>query len=116
MKKVSIRGYGKNAYMRLENNRWLRVGGIVAIVDLDRSTVSPVTKKFVLKKEKEGLVTTASLGLPKSFVLYDDGRKEQVYLSLFSCDVLRNRAEETPREAVDANPEPVEQKNAKEDF
>lgn len=82
--------------MRLENNRWLRTEGIVAIVDLDRSTISRVTKKFIREKEKQGLVMTASVGLPKSFVVYDDGRKEQIHLSLFSPEVLKGRAEEKP--------------------
>ena len=78
--------------MQIENNRFIRTEGLVAIVDLDKSTISRVTRKFLEKREKEGLLTVASQGLPKSFLLYDDGQKEQTYLSVFSPEVLRQRA------------------------
>ena len=91
MKRANIRRYGERAYLQIENGRWLRKDGIVAIVDLDKSTIARQTRIFLEKKEKEGLLTVASAGLPKSFIVYDDGRKEQVFLSVFSPDVLRNR-------------------------
>ena len=91
MKKVNIRRYGERAYTQIENNRWLRSGGILAIVDLDKSTVSKISRNFLSGKEKEGLVITASAGLPKSFIVYDDGRKEQIILSVFSPDILKKR-------------------------
>lgn len=78
--------------MQIENNRFIRTEGLIAIVDLDKSTISRVTRKFLEKKEKDGLLTVASQGLPKSFLLYDDGQKEQIYLSVFSPEVLRQRA------------------------
>ena len=78
--------------MQIENNRFIRTEGLIAIVDLDKSTISRVTRKFLEKKEKDGLLTVASQGLPKSFLLYDDGQKEQTYLSVFSPEVLRQRA------------------------
>ena len=43
------------------------------------------------EREKEGMVTTVSYGLPKSFIVYEDGRKEQIYLSVFAPEVLKRR-------------------------
>ena len=91
MKKVNIRRYGEKAYIQIENSRWLRSGGILAIVDIDKSTISKISRNFLAGKEKQGLLTTASMGLPKSFIVYDDGRKEQVILSVFSPDILKKR-------------------------
>ena len=93
MKRTNIKRYGKRAYLQIENGRWLRRDGIVAIVDLDKSTIARRTREFLSGKEKEGLLTVASSGLPKSFIVYDDGRKEQVFLSVFSPDVLKKRTE-----------------------
>ena len=91
MKKIGIRRYGGRAYVQLENNRWVKKNGIVAIVDLDRSTYSRVTRDFLSQREKDGRLIVASDGLPKSFVIYDDGRKEQSFLSALSVDALRGR-------------------------
>ncbi len=91
LKKVNIRRYGKKAYVQLENNRWLRRDGIVALVDLDKSTISRVTKNFLRCREKEGTVMISSMGLPKSFIVYDDGMREQVHLSVFLPESLKKR-------------------------
>ena len=92
MKKVNKRRYGSSAYIQLENNRWLKKEGILLIGDLDKSTTwSAATRKFLGKREKEGMVTTVSYGLPKSFIVYEDGRKEQIYLSVFAPEVLKRR-------------------------
>ena len=93
MKKANIKRYGERAYLPLENGRWLHKDGVVVIADLDKSTIARQTRIFLEKKEKEGLLTVASAGLPKSFIVYDDGRKEQVFLSVFSPDILKNRIE-----------------------
>lgn len=79
--------------MPLENNRWVKREGIVAIVDLDKSTISHVTRKFLKKREDEGRLMTSSTGIPKSFLVYDDGLREEARLSVFSPDVLKKRME-----------------------
>ena len=93
MKKVQMRKYGGKAYIRLENNRWLRRGGILAIIDLDKSCYAKVTRDFLSRREKDGRLIVASGGLPKSFIVYDDTRKEESYLSAFGVETLRGRIE-----------------------
>ena len=94
MKKVSIKKFaeGENPFLPLENNRFVKKDGIIGIFDLDKSTYTAHTRKFLSKAEKEGRVSTASMGLPKSFILYDDGIKEQLYLSVFARSVIEERA------------------------
>ena len=77
--------------MPLENNRWVRKDGIIAVIDLDKSCYSRVTRSFLEKREKDGRLIVASSGLPKSFVVYDDGRREESYLSSLGVEALRGR-------------------------
>lgn len=42
---------------------------IVGIFDLDSTTVSDTTKDFLRKCEKEGLTDTATVDIPRSFIL-----------------------------------------------
>lgn len=93
MKTVAIRRYGDRAYVKLENHRFIRKSGIVAIVDLDRSCYSRVTRNFLSCREKSGRLIVASDGLPRSFVIYDDGLREESYLSALSVETLRARTE-----------------------
>ena len=91
MKTVSIRRYGKRAYVPLENNRWVRKNGILALIDLDRACYSRVTRRFLSVREKDGRLIVASSGLPKSFVVYDDGAREESYLSSLGVEALKGR-------------------------
>ena len=94
MKRVSIKRFaekGKDPYVQLENSRFVKKEGLIGIFDLDQSTYTATTKRFLAKAEKEGKVSTLSLGLPKSFLVYDDGMKEQVYLSVFGRNVIQSR-------------------------
>ncbi len=97
MKKEDIKQYGKKkAYFPIENNRFVRTEGLIGIFDLDKTTISSVTRNFLKKAEKNGTVTTASMGLPKSFLLFDNGREEKIYLSVFSVVALEKRTVAMP--------------------
>ena len=93
MKRINIRRYGEKQYIQLENSRWMRKSGIVAIIDLDKSCYGKITRKFLSQREKDGRLIVASDGLPKSFVVYDDGRREESYLSVFGVDALKKRVQ-----------------------
>ena len=95
MKKVNIKRFAskeKDPFLPLENNRFVKKQGILGIFDLDKSTYTRVTKNFLNKAQQQAKVSTLSMGLPKSFILYDDGVKEQVYLSVFGSSVIKERA------------------------
>ena len=91
MKTVNIRRYGKKAYIQLENNRWIRKDGVLAIVDFDRACYARVSRAFLSQRERDGRLIVASDGLPKSFVVYDDGHREESYLSVFNVDSIKRR-------------------------
>ena len=73
-------------FVHIGENKTVRKKDIVAVFDLDTSTVSTHTRAFLSKAQKEKRVKTLGLDLPKSFVLMKD---ETVYLSPFNTSTIR---------------------------
>ena len=67
---------------------------IIGIFDLDNTTASFRTRRFLERAEKEGRLQAVSDELPKSFVVCQNGEKPpMIYLSQLSAATLRGRAE-----------------------
>ena len=73
-------------YIYIGKNTVIRKKNVIAAFDLDSSTVSVYTRKFLAKAEKEGRVETLCDDIPKSFIITDKGK---VYLSPFNTSVYR---------------------------
>lgn len=58
-------------YLHIGNRKNIRKKQLIGIFDTDNATVSEITRSFLKKKEKEGLVSSAVNEIPKSFVLYN---------------------------------------------
>ena len=81
-------------YLHIGNNRNIREKKILGIFDADSSTVSPVTRKYLAEAEKKGDVDAANDELPKSFVVYFDGRgRRKICFSQLSSAALGGRME-----------------------
>ena len=81
-------------YLHAGRNRVIRTKNIIGIFDLDRSTVSAVTRDFLKKTERDGLCESASYEIPKSFILYADDfdlSVSKVCLSQISTSALIKR-------------------------
>ena len=78
-------------YLHIGNNKTIRTKHIVAIFDADNATVSAVTRKFLSSAEKQNLVETAIEEIPKSFVLYREGKNYKICFSQLSPAVLIGR-------------------------
>ena len=64
---------------------------IIGIFDLDESTRSPITRKFLRDSQKKGILGTKSRDIPKSFLVCDSF----VCLVQTSSASLVRRAEES---------------------
>ena len=82
---------GSAVYLDIGNNRSVKTEGIVGIFDLDRATESRTTRDFLRAAERRGVLITASSSLPKSALLYDDGERENLYLSPLTASSLEKR-------------------------
>ena len=82
-------------YLHLGNDIAVRKQEIVAVFDLDNTSQSAQTRRFLTRAEKSGsVVNAAGDELPKSFVVVcgRDGR-QTVYLSQLNSSTLLRRSE-----------------------
>ncbi len=80
-------------YLFLGTDTTVRKKDVVGIFDLDTATISPVTRAFLSRSQKEKQVQSVNYELPKSFVVTADQNQKKVYLSPLSASVLKNRAQ-----------------------
>lgn len=80
-------------YLHVGNGKSVKKKCVIGIFDLDSATVSRVTKDFVNRKEKGGLVEYDYSDLPRSFVLVD-GEPDRIVLSRISPQGLKIRIDE----------------------
>ena len=73
---------------------WVVSGNdIIAIFDLDNSSQSHLTRKYLSAAEKAGQVINASEDIPKSFIVTEEKGKRRVYLSQMASSTLLKRWE-----------------------
>lgn len=80
-------------YLNIGQNVILSQEGILGIFDLDTSTGSHLTRKFLSGMEKSGLVVNAAEDIPRSFILYRKREKTVVFLSQYSSQTLYKRSQ-----------------------
>ncbi|MGI5977723.1 MAG: extracellular matrix regulator RemB [Candidatus Limivicinus sp.] len=80
-------------YLHLGKGTVVNTDEIVAIFDLDISSQSHLTRKYLNCAEKAGQVINAAEDIPKSFVVTERGGERRVYLSQMATATLLKRAE-----------------------
>ena len=79
-------------FLHIGNNKNIRERDIIGIFDADTATVASVTRKFLSRAEKKGLVDAATEEIPKSFVLYKSKGKYAICFSQLSTSALLGRS------------------------
>ena len=80
-------------FLHVGNNKNIRLRSVIGIFDMDNATLSSITRKYLSKKQKENLVESAVLEIPKSFVLYVEKGEYKICFSQLSSAALRGRIE-----------------------
>ena len=80
-------------YLHLGKGTVVNTGEIIGIFDLDITSQSHLTRKYLNKAEKAGQVINAAEDIPKSFVVCCERGQKTVYLSQMACATLLRRAE-----------------------
>ena len=76
-------------YLHLGQNIMVRNQDVIGIFDLDNTTWSFRTRRFLERAEREGRVTAVGDDLPRSFVLVQEGdRPPAVYITALSSAAL----------------------------
>ena len=60
-------------YLHVGTGKIVRKKEIIGIFDLDKTTISPITKNFLSQSEKNGKVCSVNNDIPRSFVLTENG-------------------------------------------
>ena len=80
-------------YLHLGQNVVVPEADVIGVFDIDNTTGSHITRKFLSDAEKVGSVINISDELPRSFVVSSIGNKINVYLSQLSPQTLLKRSE-----------------------
>jgi len=78
-------------FLHIGNNKNIREKNIIGIFDMDNTTVSPISRKYLSTAQKRGQVEAAIEEIPKSFVLYEEDGEYKVCFSQLSSTALKGR-------------------------
>lgn len=78
-------------YLHLGSGAVIRRSDIIGIFDLDNTSQSHITRKYLAAAEKNGQVINVAEDIPKSFVIGNDGKNTKVYLSQMATQTLYKR-------------------------
>lgn len=78
-------------YLHLGSGAVVRSESIVGVFDLDNTSQSHLTRKYLTAAEKSGQVINVAEDIPKSFVVCKDESGMRVYLSQMSTQTLLKR-------------------------
>lgn len=81
-------------FLHLGNDAVVNTTDIVAIFDMDNTTVSKNSRKFLAQAQKNGQVVDTSEDLPKSYIVANTNGKTKVYISSVSSQTLLKRSRE----------------------
>ena len=82
-------------YLHLGQNITVPEAAVIGIFDLDNTTWSFRTRRFLEQAEQEGRVTAVGDDLPRSFVLVREGDgPAAVYITQLTTATLQKRIEE----------------------
>ena len=80
-------------YLHLGKGTVVRTASIIGIFDLDITSQSHLTRKYLNLAEKNGQVINAAEDIPKSFVVCNEAQTTKVYLSQMATATLLRRWE-----------------------
>ena len=80
-------------YLHIGQSAMVRDRDIIGFFDLDNTTQSHITRKFLERCEREGRLESLTDDIPKTFLVCGKREHAKVYFSQLSSATLRGRAE-----------------------
>ena len=78
-------------YLSIGNDLAVRESSIIGIFDLDNTTYSKHTRKFLAQAEENGEVVTVTDDIPKSFLLTSEYGMTKIYQTNLSTPTLAKK-------------------------
>ena len=83
----------KKLFLHLGGEKAVSIKNIIAIMDMETSSVSNITKEYLKEAEMAGDIINISFeDLPKSYVICNENNQRKVYISPISSATLLKRA------------------------
>ncbi len=82
-------------YIHIGNDVVVNSKNVVGIFDIENTTVSRSGKNFLGVAQRNGEVVYATEDLPKSYIIVRKGKKNTVYISSMSTNVLLRRSNQS---------------------
>lgn len=79
-------------FLHLGSGAVVRMDDIVAVFDMDNTTISRQSRRFLALAQKNGQVVDTSEDLPKSYVVTSYRGETRVYITSLSSQTLFKRA------------------------
>lgn len=79
-------------FLHLGGDTVVNLKDVIAIMDLDVTSISKITREFLAVAEEEGFVVNVSEDLPKSYVLTEIDHESKIFISPISSATLLKRA------------------------
>ena len=80
-------------YLHIGQNVVVPKSAVIGVFDIDNTTASHITRKYLNSAEKRGEILNIAEDIPRSFVVVCDGGKNTVYLSQLSSATLLKRSD-----------------------
>jgi len=88
-------------FLHIGGNVVIPAKNIIAIFDIDTTTISKDTRDFLKIAEEEGFIESISTDLPKSFIITEVDKKSKIYLSPISSTTLQKRSSYIKNMSID---------------
>ena len=82
-------------YLHIGNDVVINSKNVVGIFDIENTTVSRSGKNFLGEAQKKGEVVYATEDFPKSYIIVRKGKKNTIYISSMSTNVLLRRSNQS---------------------
>ena len=73
---------------------------VLALFDLDNTSCSKWTRKFLAEAQRAGAIVEATDELPKSFLVAAEYGQTRVYLTKYNAAILQRRLQEPQRSPI----------------
>ena len=80
-------------FLHIGEGKLLRKKDIIAVLDLETTSIGKKTKEFLRKSEKNGETEYISYEIPRTYVICEKKGKKKVYMTQLSSQTLYKRAE-----------------------
>lgn len=87
-------------YLHIGGDIAVKIKDIIAVMDLETSSVSKITKDFLKIAQKSNSVINVNNELPKSYVVTNSDGETRVYISPISSHTLLKRTENSKKSFI----------------